>query len=158
MSKLSTSLLDPGKIFTDSSYRNDENATKSVGGRITFLMAEKQRCVPLAWKSKTIQQACKSVKTAETRSLDFGIEDSYYLAKICTGKRGKLSGQIPVCAKIDIQTLLDSLKSTKQVEEKTVGHIVAWIKQQIEERRVKSVDWVCSEEQLTDVFTGSFGF
>ena len=143
--------------FTDSSYRNDEDATKSVGGRITFLMAGKQRCVPLAWKSKTIQQVCKSVKTAETRSLDFGIEDSLYLAKtvheIYTGKTGKQSGQIPVIVKIDSRTLLDSLKSSKQVEEKTVRHIVAWIKQQIEEKRVKSVDWVCSEEQLADVFT-----
>ena len=50
--------------FTDSSNRNDEDATKSVGGRITFLMAVKQRCVPLAWKGKTIQQVSKSVRTA----------------------------------------------------------------------------------------------
>ena len=84
--------------FTDSAYRNDEDATKSVGGRITFLRAGKRRCVPLAWK--TIQQVCKSVKTAETRSLDFGVEDSLCLAKtvyeIYTGKREKQSGQIPV--------------------------------------------------------------
>ena len=145
--------------YTDSSYRNDEDSTKSVGGRITFLTAGNQRCVPLAWKSKTIQQVCKSVKTAETRSLDNGIEDSLYLARtvneIYTGKSGKQSGQVSVNLKIDSRTLLDTLKSTKQVEEKTVRHIVAWIKQQIEEKRVQSVDWVCSEEQLADVLTKS---
>ena len=147
------------EIVTSTAYRNYEDSTNTVGGRITFLMAGKRRCVPLAWKSKTIQQVCKSVKTAETRSLDFGIEDSLYLAKtvneIYTGKREKQSGQIPVSMKIDSRTLLDSIKSTKQVEEKTMRHIVAWIKQQIAEERVRSVDWVCSEEQLADVLTKS---
>ena len=145
--------------YTDSSYRNDENATKSVGGRITFLSAGKGKCVPLAWKSKTIQQVCKSVKTAETRSLDSGIEDSLYLAKtiqeIYSGQSGKSSGQLDITIKIDSKTLIDSLKSTKQVQEKTVRHIVAWIKQQLEEGKVKCVDWVCSEDQLADVLTKS---
>ena len=98
---------------------------------------------------------CKSVKTAETRSLDVGIEDSLYLARtvyeIYNGRSGKEPGQISVTLKIDSKTLSDTLKSTKQVEEKTVRHIVAWIKQQIKENKVKSVDWVCSEEQLADV-------
>ena len=145
--------------YTDSSYRNDENTTKSVGGRITFLSAGNSKCVPLAWKSKTIQQVCKSVKTAETRSLDSGVEDSLYLAQtiqeIYTGKSGKNSGQLDISIKIDSKTLIDSLKSTKQVQEKTVRHIVAWIKQQINEGKVKSIDWVCLEDQLADVFTKS---
>ena len=34
-------------------------------------------------------------------------------------------------------------------------HIVAWIKQHIEEGKVKCVDWVCSEDQLADVLTKS---
>jgi hypothetical protein len=138
--------------YTDSSYKNDEDSTKSVGGRITFLTAGKSRCVPLAWKSKTIQQVCKSVKTAETRSLDSGIEDSLYLAKtvheIYGGVSGKNAGQIDICLKIDSKTLINSLKSTKQV---------AWIKQQVDKRKVKSIDWICSEDQLADLFTKSGG-
>ena len=113
--------------------------------------------MPLAWKSKTIQQVCKSVKTAETRSLDSGIEDSLYLAKtvqeIYSGISGKNTGQINICLKTDSKTLIDSLKSTKQVQEKTIWHIVAWIMQQIDEKKVHSVDWVCSEDQLADVLT-----
>ena len=34
-------------------------------------------------------------------------------------------------------------------------HIVAWIKQQLVEERVGTVDWVWSEEQLADVLTKS---
>ena len=52
------------------------------------------------------------------------------------------------------QTLLDSINSTKQVDEKTIRHLVSWIKQQKdEEKTVDNIDWVSSEEQLADVFT-----
>ena len=68
--------------FTDSSYRNSENKEKSVGGRYIALANKEGKCSLLVWKSKTIQQVCKSVKTAETISLERGIEDSIYLAKI----------------------------------------------------------------------------
>ena len=103
--------------YTDSSYRNSENKEKSVGGRLICLTNQEGRCSPLIWKSKTIQQVCKSVKTAETRSLERGMEDSIYIARmikeIYTGKVS--SNQIPVEVKIDSKTLLDSLNSTKQL-------------------------------------------
>ena len=141
--------------FTDASYRNVENGTKSIGGRFIALVNEKNESSPLAWKSKTIQQVCKSVKTAETRSLEIGMEDSIYLAKaiheIYTGKPN--SDQIPVELKIDSKTLIDSIASTKQVDEKTIRHLVAWIKQQKEEQVIKNIEWVSSEEMLADIFT-----
>ena len=143
--------------YTDSSYRNDEMKVKSVGGRCVLLTNEEGDCSPLAWKSKTIQQVCKSVKTAETRSLERGIEDAIYLARmlneIYTGKVSE--SQVPVEIKIDSKTLLDSIGSTKQVDEKTIRHLVAWIKQQKEEGKVRNIDWVCSEEMLADIFTKS---
>ena len=85
------------------------------------------------------------------------MEDSIYLARmlkeIYTGK--VLEDQIPVEIKIDSLTLHDSIRSTKQVDEKTIRHLVAWIKQQRDEAKVKQIDWVCSEEMLADVFTKS---
>ena len=94
--------------YTDSSYQNAENTEKSVGGRIIALANSKGECNPLLWKSKTIQNVCKSAKSAETRSLEKGLEDSIYLAKIVheiyTGKVNY--GQIPVEANIDSKTLM----------------------------------------------------
>ena len=117
--------------YTDSSFRNEENNTKSVGGRILFLCNSRGACSPLGWKSKTIQQVCKSVKSAETRSLELGIEDSIFqsrmLSEILTGKSKQI---IPIEMRIDSKTLHDSIDSTKQVDEKTMRHIVAWIKEQ----------------------------
>ena len=142
-------------VFTDSSYRNDADKVKSIGGRFVCLTNKEGIFSPLAWKSKTIQQVCKSVKTAETRSLERGLEDGIFMARmveeIYTGKVSEQ--QVEVEAYTDSKTLLDSIYSTKQVDEKTVRHLVAWIKEQIEEKKVKNVNWVCSEEMIADVFT-----
>ena len=139
--------------FTDSSYRNSENTEKSVGGRFIALSNENGDCSPLIWKSKTIQQVCKSVKSAETRSLEKGMEDGIYLAQIIQ-EIYETSEKIPVEVNTDSKTLYDSLTSSKQVEEKTIRHLIAWMKQQIEEEKsVDRVNWVCSDEQIADVFT-----
>ena len=142
-------------IFTDSSYRNAEEKVKSVGGRFVALSNASGSFAPLVWKSKTIQQVCKSVKSAETRSLERGLEDGIFLARmikeIYSGK--VCEDQIAIEAKIDSKTLFDSLYSSKQVDEKTIRHLVAWIKQQMEDGVVKKIDWVSSSEQLADVFT-----
>ena len=142
--------------YTDSSYRNTEDMTKSVGGRVIFLVNKEGLCCPIVWKSKTIQQTCKSVKTAETRSLDLGMEDCIFLSRMIselyTGKVDP-SKHIPVEMKIDSKTLYDSIESSKQIEEKSTRHILAWIKEQIESRSVNEISWVCSQEMLADVFT-----
>ena len=71
--------------FTDSSFRNDKNFTKSIGGRILFLANKEGKCSPLSWKSKTIQQVCKSVKSADL-GIEEGILKSKMFHKIMTGK------------------------------------------------------------------------
>ena len=139
--------------FTDSSFKNSEDKVRSVGGRVTFLMSSRGLASPLSWKSKTIQQVCKSVKSAETRSLEQGMEDSIYSARIIheimTGK----AGHIPVEHKIDSKTLLDSVLSTKPIEEKTMRHLIAWMKQQLEDKTVRNIDWIPNQLMLADILT-----
>ena len=65
----------------------------------------------------------------------------------------KCKGKVLVQLKIDSKTLYDSLKSTKQIEEKTIQHLIAWQKQQIEDKSIEKIDQVCSEEMVADVFT-----
>ena len=147
--------LDKLKLvtFTDSSFKNAEDKVKSVGGRVTFLMSAQGLASPLSWKSKTIQQVCKSVKSAETRSLEQGMEDSIYTARIIqevmTGKKG----HIPIEHKIDSKTLHDSVLSTKPIEEKTMRHLLAWMKQQLEEKYVRQIDWIPNKLMLADILT-----
>ena len=82
------------------------------------------------------------------------MEDGILIARmvheIMSGKRG---GQLPVEMKIDSQTLKDSIQSSKQVKEKTIRHLIAWIKQKLEEKTVNSINWVPNPEMVADVLT-----
>ena len=55
--------------------------------------------------------------------------------------------------RIDSKTLHDSIYSSKQVDEKTIRHIIAWIKQQLEYKTVTHISWVSSTNMLADIFT-----
>ena len=84
------------------------------------------------------------------------MEDSIYLARIIKEIYSEIvsTDQIPVTLNIDSKTLMDSLNSTKQIDEKTVRHLIAGIKQQRDESKtVESINWVSSEKQAADVFT-----
>ena len=93
------------------------------------------------------------MKSAETRSPERGLEDGIYLARIIKEiYSGEVSeDQIKVEARIDSKTLFDSLHSSKQVDEKTIRHFVAWIKQQLDQGFISKIDWVNSNLQLADV-------
>ena len=58
------------------------------------------------------------------------MEDSIYLSQliheIYTGLVNK--GNLPVEVYIDSKTLYESIKSSKPVAEKTVRHVIAWMK------------------------------
>ena len=67
-------------VYTDSSYKNDEQKVKSAGETPTA--AYNKEGDSGSGKSKTIQQTCKRIKTADTQSIEKGIEDVIYVARI----------------------------------------------------------------------------
>ena len=125
-------------------------------GKTIFLSNKAEtKVAPLLWKAKTIQTVCKSAKTAETRACDKTLEDAIYLARcvheIYTGERGER--QIPVDAVTDSQSLLDSIESTKQVEEKLMRPVIKWIKQVLDSGAVQSIRWCDTCVCVSDAFT-----
>ena len=56
--------------------------------------------------------------------------------------------------KVESKTLYNSNISTKPVEEKTMRHLLAWIKEQKEEEKtVSSIDWIPNQLMLADILT-----
>ena len=114
-------------------------------------------CV-ISWKTKKIPRVCRSVKTAETRSLDDGLDEAIHTARIIeeiyTGSIDlKNPAQIPVVAKIDSKSLWESLNNTRQCEEKLLRSTIAGIKEMMELNYVKEIDWVSTDRQLADCLT-----
>ena len=152
------------KLYTDASYNNDEEKTRSTEGRVILIenVETKKMCV-ISWKTKKIPRVCRSVKAAETRALDDGIDDAVHIARIVKEIYSaeinlKDPSQIPVEAKIDSKSLWESLNNTRQCEGKLLRCTIAGIKESISLGYIDKIDWVSTEDQLADCLTkkGSF--
>ena len=121
----------------------------SVGGEMIFLSNSQGNVSPIFWKSKTIRKVCKSTKSVETRAAEKAVAKMIH--EIYTGSPN--NGQIPVEINLDAQSLLDSIESTKQLEEKTLSHIIAAFKQNLEDGEVRSFNKVGTEKMYADILT-----
>ena len=104
-------------VFSDAAYGNqDLDRVKSTVGIIIFLNGPKG-CAPILWRSRAIKRVYKSVKTTETLALEEAVDTAINLSRqinqIITGKKEEKG--IPVRAVIDSKSLVDSVKSCKQV-------------------------------------------
>ena len=149
------------KLYTDASYRNQDEQIRSTEGRIVLLENPQNGNVNIAsWKTRKIPRVCRSVKSAETRALEDGIDEAVHTARliheIYAGSIDlKNPQQIPVFAYTDSKSLWENINNTKQCEEKLLRNTIAGIKEMIEFGMVKSVGWVPTEHQLADCMTKS---
>ena len=145
--------------YTDASYNNMDEKIKSTEGRVILAEnVESRKVCILSWKTKKIPRVCRSVKNAETRSLDDGLDDAIHLARVVkeiySGKIDlKNPKQIPVVARTDSKSLWESLHNTRQCEEKLLRSTIAGIKELMMHGNVQSIDWVPTDQQLADCMT-----
>ena len=104
----------------------------------------------VSWKTKRIPRVCRSVKSAETRSLDDGLDDTIHIARIIKEiYEGKINlkepSQIPVIAKTDSKSLWESLNNSGQCEEKLLRSTIAGLKELLSLGYVESVDWISTD-------------
>ena len=111
-----------------------------------------------SWKTKKIPRVCRSVKSAETRALEDGLDEAIHTARVVSeiysgGIDLRNPNQIPVIAKTDSKSLWESLHNSRQCEEKLLRNTIAGMKELIELGMVKAVDWVSTTDQLSDCMT-----
>ena len=150
--------LDTLKVLavTDAAYLKLEDKTKSVMGRFIFLTDNDEKVgAPIVWKSKSIPTVCKSAKDAETRAADKCSEEAIYVARsikeLLSGQRGE--NQIKVDIVTDSMPLIDSLNSTKQVENKLLRPLIKYMKQCLDAKMINSIRWCDTKVCLADVLT-----
>ena len=84
-----------------------------------FIMFTVEKTVPIYCKAKSILKVCHSAKAAETRNLVTCKDDSLFFAsQVSQLLYGNLCVKIPVAIFTDSIPLLESIGSTKQIEEK----------------------------------------
>jgi len=77
-------------VYADASFNGVEKGLKSTEGFIILLRGGGDRCSPVAWRSRVIDRACKSAKSAETIALKDGVDMAIglgrQLVQVITGK------------------------------------------------------------------------
>ena len=147
------------KVYTDASYSNIGDTSKTLSGRVILIEnCEKEIVNVVSWKSKKIARVCRSIKAAETRALDEGLDEAVHLARIIKeiydGKINlKAPSQIPVEACTDNKSLWENIFNTRQCEEKLLRNTIAGIKELLELKMVNRVTWVPTKDQLADCLT-----
>ena len=68
------------KLYTDASFNHQEGKLKSTEGRV--LVLENSKCNVFSWKTKKIARICRSVKGAETRALENGLDEAIHFARM----------------------------------------------------------------------------
>ena len=103
------------KLYTDASYNNQENQIRSTEGKVVLVENPTTGAVcVVSWKTKKIPRVCRSVKSAETRVLDDGLDDAIHSARVLKEVyNGKIDlknpEQVPVIAKTDSKSLWENL-------------------------------------------------
>ena len=120
--------------------------------------ADSRKVNIFSWKTKKISRICRSVKGAETRALENGLDDSIHFARmiqeIYEGKAYLRSPkQIPVRAATDNKSLWENLNNTRQCDEKLLRNSIALVKEMVDRGEVETVDWVDTSNMLADALT-----
>ena len=147
------------KVYADASFCNQEGSIKSTAGRVILLQNPKTNMSNIvSWKTKKINRVCRSVKTSETRAMDDAIDEGIHTARIIKEiYNGSINlrnpEQVPVSAYTDSKSLWESLHNSRQCEERLLRNTVALLKELMQNKMVKSIQWVPTDKQLADCMT-----
>ena len=136
----------------DASYKCDG---LSIGGRFIMLgNKDTNKVSPLFWKCKQIQHVCHSAKEAETRNVMKLVDTSVYLGQqLAVLLFGDVDRKIPIYVYTDSKPLLDSIASTKQVEQRLLRNTMTDLKKKLEDREVDRYSWIDTKSMTADVLT-----
>jgi len=140
-------------LFADASHANLSNNTGSCIGYIIFLVGENDNSCPLVWKSGKAKRVVKSTIAAEAMALSEGMDEAIYLRSVLSDILSFPRGSVPILCFTDHKGLLESLYSTKLVDDRRLRIEIAGMKQCLERKDIDQVKRVPSSQQLADCLT-----
>ena len=150
-------------VYTDASFNNQDNKIRSTAGRILLLGSKcSDKVNAFSWKTKKIARICRSVKGAETRALESGLDEAVSFARmvkeIYSGEVDlRKPKQINVKAFTDNKGLWENLHNSRQCEEKLLRNSVELMKEMMDHSEVREIKWVDTNNMLADILTKKSG-
>ena len=121
---------------------------------MVFLSVGENVC-PLSWISNKVRRKVSSTLSAETLALNDALDDAVYLKYLISEiyHDNVRESKIPILAYIDNKSLDESLRSTKQVQEKRLRIDIAEVQRMLESKEINEINWIPSKENLADGLT-----
>jgi hypothetical protein len=143
------------ELYADASFGGVNKGLKSTEGHILLLRGEGDKCSAISWKSKLISRVCKSAKSAETIALENAIDSAIGIGRQL---RQFQTGMVyekpaPIECFTDSASLVESIRSTKQVDEGSMRLHVERIKDHLQSQNVDKVVWISTDKMLVDPLT-----
>ena len=142
--------------FSDAAFVNLKNGS-SQGGFIIFLCKSDKNYAPILWKSRKIQQVVRSTLAAETLAMEEALEECFITRSILLEiyHRDAESGLFPIYCYTDSVSLLESVHSTKTLKQKRLKVDVCVVREMLEKKEIKSINWCPSNRLLADCLSKS---
>ena len=121
---------------------------------MVFLSAGKN-VYPLSWISNKVRRKVSSTLSAETLALNDALDDALYLKHLISEiyHDNVRESKIPILAYIDNKSSDESLRSTKQVQEKPLRIDIAEVQRMLESKEINEINWIPSQDNLADGLT-----
>ena len=139
------------ECYSDASFGNLQGGG-SQGGYIVFL-ADNRGCKCLvSWQSRKVRRVVKSTLAAETLALLDAAESGIFVASMIGELLNIGSYRPTVKCFVDNKSLVETLHSTRNVDDKHLRINIAVLREMIEKRDI-TVSWVQSAKQLANALT-----
>ena len=141
-------------VFSDSSHGNLYDGG-TQGGHFIALSGINGLFSPLTWQSKRIRRIVRSTLAAETLAMTDAVDNAVFLASLYTELYfgNATPKQLPIICITDCKSLWEAIRSTKQVSEKRLRLEISSIRELLQQRQIKTVEWIDTKNQLADCLT-----
>ena len=140
------------ECYSDASFGNLQGGG-SQGAYVIFLVdMSGNRCL-VSWQSRKVRRVVKSTLAAETLALLDAAEAGIYLASMVTEILNLKDNSPIVRCFVDSKSLVESLYSTKTIEDKHLRINMAVLRDLLERKEIHAVSWVQSAHQLANCLT-----
>ena len=137
------------ECYCDASFANHSDCHSQAGFIIFIADGNGRRC-PIMWKSRKIRRVVNSTLAAETMALVEVAESAHYIQSILEdiGVNG-----VSLKCFVDSKSLVDALRSMKQVDNKYLRINMAILKEMLQKGEITSVEWIDTKKQVANCLT-----
>ena len=141
-------------VYPDAGFCNLPDGVSSTQGFVILLEGSADSTV-IDWGSRKIKRKVSSTLEAESLSLKETINNAIYIGCLLSEFLFDdfTNNRFPVKVFTDNKPLEQSIRSTKQVQERRLRVDIGEVQRLIEEKEIQDINWIPSDEMLGDSLT-----